>query len=932
MSSTRAAAVITGLALVAASTPAAIAANRTAATPRAGSTTSTSKVVNPVLGNGLGRLVAQSGTSARRSSGPALRIDQNALAIRDSRGRVLVHLTPRANVADAPFRAQAEAAGLEVSSVDPATGTLEGFVAVSAVSALARLSGTGTIAQALRPVADVGSVTSQGVPFQRIDRVHKAGVDGAGITIGALSDSYDTATTTVAGDPLTIHAADDVASGDLPGPGNPRNSQPVVVIEDIPDGGADEGRAMLQIAHDVAPGAKLCFATAFTGSLGFADNIRRLADPSGPCKADVIVDDVTYLDEPMFSEGPIGDAADDVAARGVSYFSSAGNNGDKGAWQSKIRLIPAAQALGSTNLDFTDVDPALYDGGLQDMNPGPGTDVAQTLSLDEGGGTIDLQWDDPFDIDGATYGDPIFTGGGEITEADPEPVVEFTPTAGQVGQLVEFRADGIPSGSTDLILTVLDPDGNLVGSIDTGSSPETLATTLLDGTYTVIVSGFDGDTGDFTLVVRPITSPSKVTSDFNLLLFGPDGTYYGAVADANRLTGRPLEVAGLGGVPEIQIAISRAGTGPLLPTTLRYAIFDGMYVSEYFDPLAPSIFGHPTAKGATAVAAYDPFKPYLPESFTSPGGRLAISFDSAGNRFPKPEIRQVPQIASTDGGNTTFFVADSTSDPDTSPNFFGTSASAPHAAAIAALLLDRAGGPGSLTPNQVRSRLMASTYTHDLDPNRASGSRKGLKVSAAGPQGDERDADPGAMADPRFFDLRYKGRVPLRSVTFYGETASPTALTAAGKGGIVFDPRPLGEAPFRDDGFPFTVGATSGGLSASRVVAGFTRPVATGQFRHMTITFTKGGLKRGAGLKFGIDRDLAVPAAGVAPYEGNGADLLGGATFIPQRLAVPGGMRFVATRVDGRVFTGVIRNQLGRGWTALDGYGVVDAERAVLNR
>jgi hypothetical protein len=32
------------------------------------------------------------------------------------------------------------------------------------------------------------------------------------------------------------------------------------------------------------------------------------------------------------------------------------------------------------------------------------------------------------------------------------------------------------------------------------------------------------------------------------------------------------------------------------------------------------------------------------------------------------------------------------------------------------------------------------------------------------------------------------------------------------------------------------------------------------------------------------------------------------------------------------VFTGVIRNQLGRGWTALDGYGVVDAERAVLNR
>ena len=56
------------------------------------------------------------------------------------------------------------------------------------------------------------------------------------------------------------------------------------------------------------------------------------------------------------------------------------------------------------------------------------------------------------------------------------------------------------------------------------------------------------------------------------------------------------------------------------------------------------------------MAAYDPFRPYLPEPYTSPGGRLPIYFDSAGNRYPKAR-RSVgcPQMAAADGGNTTFF-------------------------------------------------------------------------------------------------------------------------------------------------------------------------------------------------------------------------------------------------------------------------------------
>ena len=770
--------------------------------------------IDPALGNGLGRLLAESSAATQRGVG-GLRTNQNALAIRDADGRVLVDLTPRAGVDRAAFRRDAEVAGLRVTAVDDKRGTLEGFVDIAAVRPLADLPGTGTIAQALRPQRSIGAATSQGVAFQRVDRVQQAGINGRGVTLGALSDSYDTATTDVYGNPLAIHAAEDVASGDLPGAGNPSNSQPVVVLEDQP-GGLDEGRAMLQIAHDVAPSAKLCFATAFSGSLNFAANIRQLADKSGPCGADVVVDDVVYFDEPFFSDGPIADAVDDVAAKGVSYFSAAGNDGDHNAWQSPVNLVPPAQGAVGANLDLSSVPPELYDGGLQDMDPGRGVDVAQTQSFGEAGGIIDMQWDDPVDLDGATIGDPLFTATGELTDAQPEQSFTFTPTADQVGELVQFRTDAIPSGTTDLILSVTAPDGTSLGTIDTGAAPETLAATLAQaGDYTITISGFDDARGDFTIDVRPILAPSRVTTDFNLLFFAPDGSYLGAIADANRLTGRPSEVASLPDLGDVQLAIGRAGTGRVGATTVRYVTFYDLQVSEYSDSLAPATFGHSTAKGATSVAAYDPFRPYLPEYFTSPGGVLPVYFDSEGNRYSSVQKRREPDIASTDGGNTTFFAADTPQDADSQPNFFGTSAAAPHAAAIAALLLQKSGGPGSLSPNRVRGRLQQSTFAHDLDPNHSAGRAGGLTVSADGPQGNENDVIPGSMTDTGFFDVRYTGSVPLRTITFLGEFASPTALGTRFpplSDGIVFDPRPFdGASPFRDVGFPFTIGGTSGG-------------------------------------------------------------------------------------------------------------------------
>src|SRR6185295_14938000 len=123
-------------------------------------------------------------------------------------------------------------------------------------------------------------------------------------------------------------AADDVRTNDLP--------RGIHVLEDwfdeLNEQCSDEGRAMMQIVHDVAPGAKLSFHTAFIDEQDFADGIIDLAKDG----ADVIVDDVVYFDEPMFENGIVADSVNKVVSRGIPYFSSAGNE-ERLSYESQFR-------------------------------------------------------------------------------------------------------------------------------------------------------------------------------------------------------------------------------------------------------------------------------------------------------------------------------------------------------------------------------------------------------------------------------------------------------------------------------------------------------------------------------------------------------------------------------------------------------------------
>src|SRR5262249_48166273 len=144
-------------------------------------------------------------------------------------------------------------------------------------------------------------------------------VDGTGVKVGVLSDSFNCTNSPAGGAPT------DVASGDL---------STVTVVQEISSctGATDEGRAMLQIVHDVAPGASLAFASAFNGEAAFANNIKALKNAG----AKVIVDDVFYYDEPMFQDGIVAQAVDNVVAGGAAYFSAAGNEARQ-SYQSSFR-------------------------------------------------------------------------------------------------------------------------------------------------------------------------------------------------------------------------------------------------------------------------------------------------------------------------------------------------------------------------------------------------------------------------------------------------------------------------------------------------------------------------------------------------------------------------------------------------------------------
>ena len=496
-----------------------------------------------------------------------------------------------------------ENAGATVINASKRYGVVTAAVSPTRLQALGKLSGVASAWEALAPMFSVacpsGVVSEGDSQLGAASARSTYAVDGSGVTVGVLSDSFD----------VFGGAAAGVSAGELPGTGNPCGyTTPLSVLaDDFTATGLDEGRAMLEVVHDLAPGAAFAFATAYgtdvnPGIYGMADNIRALRDTG----AKIITDDVTYFDEPMFQKGPIDAAVDDVTASGVSYFSSAGNS----------NLVVGGRNVGSYEAPAyrpTTCPDVLSGSGYldcHDFDPTAGIDTEANYTLSDGGYlAIDLQWAEPW--------------------------------------------NGV---STDLDVYLIDAD--------------------------------TGDVLDWSVNFNPGASGTQEPFE-----------YMGSYANNT------------GASEHVEVVIAR-WSGTAARSRLKYVITrsEGVTSVEHnrsrgADTVGPTIFGHNGGQNTISTAAVRYSDSTTPEEFSSHGPVTyyygPVSGTTPAAALSSPLVLSKPDLAATDCARTSFFyqlVAGVW-------RFCGTSEAAPHAAAVAALMLDK---DPALAPSQVLARLQTT--------------------------------------------------------------------------------------------------------------------------------------------------------------------------------------------------------------------------------
>jgi hypothetical protein len=131
------------------------------------------------------------------------------------------------------------ARGLAIELVNDDFAVAQGWITPADLPGVADLELVAAITPVLPGFPQIGAVTSEGDAASRANLVRAQGYNGTGVTVGVISDGINS-------------LASAQATGDLGS---------VTVPPGCQAGSGDEGTAMLEIVHDLAPGAPLLFSS-----------------------------------------------------------------------------------------------------------------------------------------------------------------------------------------------------------------------------------------------------------------------------------------------------------------------------------------------------------------------------------------------------------------------------------------------------------------------------------------------------------------------------------------------------------------------------------------------------------------------------------------------------------------------------------------------